>query len=76
MIGFSPYGGQARSSHYHPYHLLLAADKWSKIHSEELCRSFLDEDPLTWHYCIWMRWNQWGIRWCYWHDRTKCLLIS
>jgi hypothetical protein len=27
MIGFSPYGGQARSSHYHPYHLLLAADK-------------------------------------------------
>jgi hypothetical protein len=77
MMGFSPYGGHARS-HYHHYRLLLVADIWSKINSEKMCRSFLDEDVLTWQnkYCIWMRWIHWGIRWCYWHDRTKCLLIS
>jgi hypothetical protein len=27
LMGFSPYGGQARSSHYHLYRLLLVADK-------------------------------------------------
>jgi hypothetical protein len=75
MMGFSPYGGQARSSHYR---LLLVADKWSKINSEKLCISFLDEDALTWQnkYCIWMKKIQWDIRLCYWHDTTKCLLIS
>ena len=49
MMGFSLYDGQARSSQYHPSHILLVADKWSMINSEILCRSFLDEGALPRH---------------------------